>query len=80
MDIIQARVGTLFGGGDEIFAITSNEEHAYNAQTEVWFLPHEGRPKRLLEIAGTYLSFSTQAQGRRAGRNFARLLNPQVKQ
>jgi len=62
-----ADLGPLFGGDDEIFAITSNEEHAYNTQTEVWLLPVRGIPKRLLTFAGVYETFTRAAAGRLAG-------------
>lgn len=42
------------GGNDEILAVTSNEEHAYNAQTEIWLLPEQGNPKVLLQIQGYF--------------------------
>jgi hypothetical protein len=48
----QSKVGNLFGVGDEMFSITSNEEHAYNAQTEIWYLPESGDPKVVLEVQG----------------------------
>lgn len=58
MSLIHADIGRLFGGPDEIFAVTSNEEHAYNTQTEIWFLPASGPPKLLLTIAGGIQAFS----------------------
>ncbi|HTQ55736.1 MAG TPA: hypothetical protein VMI94_14815 [Bryobacteraceae bacterium] len=51
-------IGTLFGGVDEIFAITSNEEHVYNDETRVWLLPAQGKPVLLLSVAGAYSQFS----------------------
>src|SRR5215472_12920845 len=44
------RIGHLFGDNDDIFAITSGEQHAYNDQTEIWLLPERGEPRRLLLI------------------------------
>ena len=39
----ETRIGTLFGGGDEIFAMTSNEEHAYNTQSDSMGIAEAGR-------------------------------------
>src|ERR1017187_7912582 len=57
----QTSIGRLFGGSDEIFAITSNEEHSYNAQTEIWLLPEHGDARVLLEIGGVYKTFAGPA-------------------
>jgi hypothetical protein len=57
MVLESAEVGNLFGGNDEILTITSNEEHAYNAQTSVWFLPAIGKPRRLLSFTGAIGEF-----------------------
>ena len=62
----QTKLGTLFGGADEIFAITSWEEHAYNTQTQIWLLPPSGPPKLLLDIPGIFQQFSDGA-GRSPG-------------
>ena len=72
LDLVQTRIGSLFGGSDEIFAITSNEEHDYNAQTEIWLLPRGGRPKSLLEIEGTYKAFIGEAPGQAPGVRISR--------
>ncbi len=68
----QARIGNLFGGSDAIFAITSNEEHAYNTLTNIWFLPDRGPPKVLLEVNGVYKSFAGRVAGQEAGVTVAR--------
>jgi hypothetical protein len=72
MLIEQAKIGNLFGGPEEIFAITSNEEHSYNTQTEVWLLPASGDPKLLLAISGDFGRFSSQVPGGVAGMTVAR--------
>jgi hypothetical protein len=68
----QAEIGRLLGTNDEILAITSNEEHAYNAQTQIWYLPGRGNPKLLLATESTVLKFSrgteTSAPGVTVGR------------
>jgi hypothetical protein len=53
-ELVSTEIGTLFGGTDEIFAVDSNEEHAYNDQTEIWFLPETGKPRVLLEFPGGF--------------------------
>lgn len=58
--IVQAKVAKLAGGNEEIFAVTSNEEHAYNARTEIWMLPEHGDPKRLLSLPGDFRGFIGQ--------------------
>jgi hypothetical protein len=68
----QADIGNLLGGSDEIFAITSNEEHAYNSQTEIWLLPERGDPKPLLQFPGVFQDFSGQAAGSVPGVTIAR--------
>jgi hypothetical protein len=55
----EAEVGYLFGGSDEILAVTSTEEHAYNAMTEIWYLPMVGEPKVVLSSASTIEKFSS---------------------
>jgi len=52
MTLEDVEVGRLFGDADEILAITSNEEHVYNAETEIWYLPEHGNPKQVLKILG----------------------------
>jgi hypothetical protein len=39
---------------DCLYAVTTNEEHVYNAQTEIWFLPNDGVPKLVLSDVGTF--------------------------
>jgi len=56
--LLEAEIGNLFGGNDEIFAITSTEEHAYNVLTNIWLLPERGEPKVLIEDQGTFGKFS----------------------
>jgi hypothetical protein len=65
-------IGRRFGGTDEIFAITSDEEHAYNVQTEIWFLPQRENPKRLLRIRGFLEGFSSGDAGKSPGVTIAR--------
>lgn len=72
MTIEQSEIGNLFGLSDEIFALTSNEEHSYNAQSEIWFLPVSGEPRLLLEIGGDYGKFSAETGGGAAGLTVAR--------
>jgi hypothetical protein len=68
----ESAIGTLFGGSDEVFAMTSNEEHAYNVLTEIWLLPASGRPTLLLTAPGTYQGFSDGRAGSAAGVMLAR--------
>ena len=68
----QTSIGRLLGGSDEIFAITSYEEHAYNTQTEIWLLPEHGEPRVLLETVGVHKAFSGQATGKPPGVVIAR--------
>ena len=65
--IEQTEIGTLFGDPDEIFAVTSNEEHAYNVQTQIWLLPRAGKPKLLLAAPGVFQHFTDGAPGNAAG-------------
>jgi len=57
----QSEVGHLFGGADDIFAVTSTEEHAYNTQTEIWYLPESGGPKSVLRVLGVYRRFAVDS-------------------
>ena len=68
----QVQIGNLFGGSDEIFAITTNELHVYNNETEIWFLPERGEPKRLLRILGVYATLTRIAAGKIPGVTVAR--------
>jgi hypothetical protein len=72
MQIVQTSLGSLFGEDDEIFSITSGEEHAYNDQTEIWLLPQRGVPQLLLKFQGTYENFSPLTRGRKPGVMIAR--------
>jgi hypothetical protein len=67
-----ARIGHLFGGADEIVAITSDEEHAYNVLTEIWFLPEQGPPKNLIRVRGTFSNFSVGSAAKAPGVTIAR--------
>jgi hypothetical protein len=53
----QVTAGHLFGNADDIVAVTSSEEHAYNVQTDIWLLPRHGNPKSLLSAPGVYKRF-----------------------
>lgn len=55
--IEQGKMALLEGGSDAIFAITSSEEHAYNAQTEIWLLPRNGSAWALINIQGNFEGF-----------------------
>ena len=72
MTLDQVEVGQLFGGNDEILAITSEEEHAYNVETDIWFLPEQGKPKSLLSVQGTFENFVRSGVGRTPGVMIAR--------
>lgn len=50
-------LGRPFGGTDEIFMISSWQEHVYNVETDVWYLPAEGKPRRILFDVGSFASF-----------------------
>lgn len=63
----QIEIGNVFGSGDEIFAISSEQEHAYNVQTEIWFLPEQGDPKRLLWSPGIFKGFVHGLAGKPPG-------------
>jgi hypothetical protein len=72
MGLEEVQIGSLFGGTDEIFAITSNEEHAYNAETRIWFLPESGSPAPLLSFRGELRGFTDSARGKTPGVAIAR--------
>jgi hypothetical protein len=55
-------VGRPFGGEDEIFVVTSGEEHSYNVETELWYLPENGKPKRLVWLRGVFEAFARAGQ------------------
>ncbi len=55
--IEEAKVGRL-ASVVEIYALTSVEEHAYNAQTTIWLLRQSGEPKAVLEISGMLAGLS----------------------
>ena len=52
-------LGEFAGGADEIVALTSEEEHAYNDQTELWYLPTPGEPKLVLATGGAFERFNS---------------------
>lgn len=56
----QVKVAGLAGGKGEVLAVASNEEHAYNAQTQMWLLPEQGSPKGLLDVQGDFAGFAGQ--------------------
>jgi hypothetical protein len=60
--LVSAQIGTLFDG-DEIFGVTSMEEHAYNDQLEIWLLPESGKPRLLLELPGSFRAIVGSALG-----------------
>jgi hypothetical protein len=62
----QMELGRPFGGSDELFAISAEEEHAYNVETEIWFLPEQGRPKLVMTLPGVYEKF-VRAAGNQVG-------------
>jgi len=67
MQVEQAELGRPFAGEDEIFAITTNEEHEYNSETVIWFLPERGIPKRLLDVPGSLDKFGRDGGGHEPG-------------
>jgi hypothetical protein len=69
--VIDTEIGNLFGGADEIFAITSEEEHSYNVQSDMWLLPEHGAPKLLLRNSGDFKRLSGRARGEAPGVLFA---------
>lgn len=52
--LVSTEIGTLFGGTDEILAVTSVEKHSYNDQSEIWLLPEDGKPKLVLALDGSF--------------------------
>ncbi len=64
MTLEQLEIGRLFGGDDEILAIQSNEEHAYNSKTDMWVLPEHGPPKQLIDANATFGKFSKDSGAR----------------
>jgi hypothetical protein len=62
MELEEAAIGNLFGGSDEIVMVTSNEEHAYNAETEIWLLPSSGGPDLLLSFRGGVAGWVTSGR------------------
>jgi hypothetical protein len=67
MDLENAALGRLFGGTNELLAITSNEEHPYNVQTEIWLLPEQGKPKLLVAVRGVFGEFVAGSSDHKAG-------------
>lgn len=68
----QTEIGNLFGDSNEIFAVTSNWEHTYNVQSEIWLLPKREGPKCLLSILGVFGDFSARLAGKPPGVVIAR--------
>jgi hypothetical protein len=62
-----AEVGDLFGGAAEVFAVTTEEEHAYNVWTEIWLLPATGDAARVLAVRGVIDRFVKARAGVVAG-------------
>jgi hypothetical protein len=60
-------IGRLFGGPDEIFAFVSSENRNFNSTTEIWLLPRQGEPRRLLDRNATLGKFSKNGNQNRAG-------------
>ncbi|MGD0497080.1 MAG: hypothetical protein ABSC23_01455 [Bryobacteraceae bacterium] len=60
-------VGHLFGGADNILAVQSNEEHSYNSMTDIWLLPKQGEPRKLIEMNAILGRFSSGSKGTRPG-------------
>ncbi len=50
-------VGRLFGGDDEIAAVSTVGEHSYDVRTALWLLPANGDPKQLAEVQGSLARF-----------------------
>ena len=67
MTLEGVKVGRLFGGADDILAVQSNEEHAYNSMTDIWLLPRQGEPQQLIEMNATLGRFSGGGNGSRPG-------------
>lgn len=65
--LIYTRYGALFGGDDEILAITTEWEHSYSDQTEIWLLPASGTPKSLLSINGAIEEVRNGSSGKTPG-------------
>lgn len=67
MTLLDAKLGRLFGGTDEVLAFTSNEEHAYNVETEIWLLSEQGKPKLLVYVHGLLGEFVAASSEHKAG-------------
>jgi hypothetical protein len=68
MALEQLQLGHLFGGDDDILAITTNEEHSYNSTTDIWLLPEGGVPKRLFDGNATFELLPATDRGIRINR------------
>lgn len=62
-ELEQVELGTLLGSSEEILAVTSTEEHAYNVQTVIWLLANHGVPKLLLRVPGVFGTFVNGERG-----------------
>jgi hypothetical protein len=60
-------LGDVFGTGDEILAITSTEEHAYNVNTTTWLLQKAGGLKKLMDVPGVFVKATKARDGARPG-------------
>ena len=67
MELERSEIGRFFGGTDEVFIVTSNEEHAYNVETEIWLLPQTSNARRLLWIRGSVVSLRDGGDGKSPG-------------
>jgi hypothetical protein len=63
----QASIGRLFGGADDVFAIATEDEHAYNVDTEIWLLPKGDKPRSILSLPGVYEQFVGSGDHQTAG-------------
>jgi hypothetical protein len=63
----QASIGRLFGGDDDVFAIATEDEHAYNVDTEIWLLPKGDKPRSILSLPGVYGKFVVSGDHQTAG-------------
>jgi hypothetical protein len=67
MMLIQGTAGRLFGGTDDIVAVTSQEEHSYNTRTDIWLVPVKGSIRNLLSAYGDYEEFRREGGNRPPG-------------
>jgi hypothetical protein len=60
-------LGDVFGTADEVLAITSTEEHAYNVNTTIWLLQKAGGPRKLMDVPGVLIKAAKARDGARSG-------------